>query len=235
MGETVKKHRSLIALAYPTPRPVKAVNDAFSLVEMAIVIGVMGVIAGGIWSVGSEVRQTSRLNETKNDTGMLVDGVRSAYAAMPNIQGTSDTTIPIILQSQSVPSGIVNGSTSPCNGVTFNYLSTRWGGGADTCGTLHICAWSLGYNANCNIPTVATGAQNFAVEFTWLDYKTCVALAAGISPDNPKGLQDVVINGVSLRGLGWQPVTAKAALTLCVVPAINNVVDAVYSLRAPAF
>lgn len=61
-------------------------NRAFSLIESAIVLGVVGLIIGGIWLAASTVQENLRISKTVE--GILFIAMR-AQETMPRSEGTA--------------------------------------------------------------------------------------------------------------------------------------------------
>lgn len=50
---------------------------AFSLIEAAIVLALVGLVIGGIWAAASAVNQSNRINRTLEQVGQVVEKLRS--------------------------------------------------------------------------------------------------------------------------------------------------------------
>ena len=232
-----------------------------SLAELAIVLGVVGVILGGIWTAASMVRQSAKVEQSVEAIGQIVEGVRVAYTARPQIGGVMNGintngiswVVPNLTAVQAFPSYLLNTNTTTCIGVTRNYAANAWGGGggSDGCGTLRVCDWTYTIgtvNTNtykCARASAATTAtQYFAIEFTSLDNASCINLATKVQLSSPTvGLADVYVNGCSaLNGntgllcappsIGGIPATVPFATAACGAVK-ESTVDFIYTLRAP--
>lgn len=58
-------------------------KKGFSLVEAAIVLGIMGIVIGGVWAVASSVQEKKRQVELSEGMIQIVDGVRKTYHNKP--------------------------------------------------------------------------------------------------------------------------------------------------------
>jgi len=221
----------------------------FSLVELAIVVGVIGIVMASVWSYASAARQTQKIAQATQIVFALADDVRSVYAGRTSIVGGMGPVETVMVGSGSMLSTVLRGTKSACGtpAVTTYYADTPWGViTTDNCGSLHLCAWTyanaasyaLGSAPNigatpCASITATASAEYFAIEFTQLNYGSCVSLAAAIDPNSPSGLSDVYINGSSILNTGTGlPVVSAQSSALCVAGS-TNVVDFVYPLRAP--
>ena len=51
-------------------------RKGFSLIESAIVLGVVGLVIGGIWLGDSTINENIRINQTIQGTGIMVNNIR---------------------------------------------------------------------------------------------------------------------------------------------------------------
>lgn len=58
----------------------KSCNAGFSLVEAAIVLGVVGLIIGGIWAASNSVAQNRQTNQLAAGTLVMVNNIRRVFA-----------------------------------------------------------------------------------------------------------------------------------------------------------
>ncbi len=208
----------------------------FSLTELAIVLGVIGVIISGIWIATVAGRQSARISQANEAVTEIVTGVRAAYGSQSAITGNTQIVVPYLDKTGSLPAPVTRTTPTTCNAVAANYADTPWGNAAaDVCGTLHICAWGYGVNTTCSLPSSPALSQIFAIEFAYLDYGTCISLSGAITPNAPAGMVDVVINGNSSVGTNnvISP-TSSFATSRCTVGSTTNIVDFLYRLRAPS-
>lgn len=101
-------------------------SRAFSLIEAAIVLGVIGVVIGGIWAGANAVAISNQKSDVLKTTLSIVQGVRNLYVGQTvasNIHITSD-----IVQAGIVSAGWVNGSgtiSSPWNQDVTIYATSN--------------------------------------------------------------------------------------------------------------
>lgn len=113
-------------------------RQAFTLTEIAIVLGVFGVITAAMWGFASSARQSMRVRQTFEGITSIVDNVRSIYAAQTSINGTYATLVPTLIQQGVIPRNLLSGHTTTCpGGSTTNYAITPWGT-YDNCSTLRV-------------------------------------------------------------------------------------------------
>jgi len=58
-------------------------QKGFSLVEAAVVLGVIGIITGGIWIAASMVSESLKYSQISQNTLMMVQGIRQMYKNVP--------------------------------------------------------------------------------------------------------------------------------------------------------
>ncbi len=72
----------------PSPRS----QHGFTLTEMAIVLGVTGLIIGAIWAAASLVYNNMRLSQAQQEIISIANNVRSLYASRSTFTATADNT-----------------------------------------------------------------------------------------------------------------------------------------------
>ena len=65
----------------------KSAKRGFNLIEIAIVLGVIGVVIGGIYVAAGAVRDNNRLQTTQGDIQQTVQNVRKAYTTRARFLG----------------------------------------------------------------------------------------------------------------------------------------------------
>lgn len=86
-------------------------NKGFTLTEIAIVLGIIGVILGAIWVAASGVYANQRVNSANTAVMQIAQGVRALYSTSSNLGTTAVTNLtnPLIT-ANAVPNSLVNGS-----------------------------------------------------------------------------------------------------------------------------
>jgi len=215
----------------------------FSLVELAIVLGVVSIIVAGIWNYAGSARQTARIQQAMDAVAVLVDATRTTYATQSGIIGGVPTVVPRLVQTGGVPPSLLNNTTTTCNLTPSTYLISPLVSNATAgCGTLAVCDWPLGQTACATTAGSGSLVQYFAIEFGTLDYASCVTLVQRITPILPvSGLKDIYINGNPSASLGGLPIPYLAASSTapyvglgCTPNVSTNTLDFVYVLRTPS-
>jgi prepilin-type N-terminal cleavage/methylation domain-containing protein len=127
----------------------------FTLTEIAIVLGIIGLILGAIWVAAGQVYTNLRVNSSSRDVLSLAQAVRTLYAN----QGQMDNgfTCPpapcnAIVNSGVVPADLINTATTS--------LQDAWGG------TVTFTAAT----------TINTAGDSFVVDLSNVPQAACVAL-----------------------------------------------------------
>jgi prepilin-type N-terminal cleavage/methylation domain-containing protein len=202
----------------------------YSLVELAIVLAVIGVIFGALWIAVGQAWEYSKREQAEEAIATTVTNTRaylSGQAGVPTNQGFAAFTSQLVFSSV-IPLNLARNAS--CTAVTC-IADTPWGsyssnGSApDPNGTFRVCYWLMGTSTVCPAGAAAASSVFFGVELTGLTIKTCIALVESVSgPAGPTGLVDVNINGQNLAATGSpiRPVPAGAATSYCTCAANNN-------------
>jgi prepilin-type N-terminal cleavage/methylation domain-containing protein len=115
----------------------------FTLTEMAIVLGVMGIILSAIWAAAAQVYANKKTTAMLQDITMITANIRGLY---PNgqISGGAQALSPMLINAGQVPSNMIGscaggefgagwGGTAGCaltpwNGQVILGTQTSWGG-----------------------------------------------------------------------------------------------------------
>lgn len=191
----------------------------FSLLEIAVVFGLIGIIIGAVWTYMGVAMQNSKIEQSMEAISLTVDSTRAAYGSQAAIGGTTAAVMTQLIQMGAFPSHLLKNATT---------AATPWGG------VLQVCPWTVGTNTACGAPGNPAASQFFAIEFTALTYASCINLSTHATSTSPAtGLGDVYVNGISaVAVLGKLPFTPKQAGLSCAA-GNANIVDFIYSLRAP--
>lgn len=74
----------------------------FTLTELAIVVGIIGTIAGGIWFATNNVRENRRVAIAVQDVLAIVQNIREVYSEKGSSAWTSDTNIAPYLKNAGI-------------------------------------------------------------------------------------------------------------------------------------
>lgn len=95
----------------PAQASAKRQNKGFTLTEIAIVLGIMGLILGAIWVAASGVYANQRVNSANTAVMQIAQGVRALYATssnMGNVAVSNQTNA--LITANAVPRNLVSGS-----------------------------------------------------------------------------------------------------------------------------
>jgi len=217
----------------------------FTLVELAIVLGVVAVITAAIWNYAASAKQTAKIEQAAEEVSLLVDGTRAAYASAASIRGGTVAVMNFLISTNALPTYLLRTTQTACQAnPPATYADSPWGEMPNSgCGTLQVCSWNYGTNVICQ-PNNPNNQQYFAVQFNNLNYASCVSLAERISSTMSPGLQDIYINKIFTKNAAGQDIGSMAsanstsvssttAAANCTPGLTTNVVDFVYNLRAP--
>ncbi len=229
----------------------------FSLVEISIVLGLVGLIFSLVWTLAPRASQTAKIEQATEAIASIVSATRQAYAAKGNITGDMTVVMPYLTNGVSggaggtnaFPSYLLSGTGSGAC-ATFTIADSPWKGDATGCGSLRVCSAAAANDALCVQSSKPNPAgASFAIAFTSLTSTVCTSFATQITSTTPAaGLTDVYVNGCSAvngtdkktsaacsgtatKGL---PVSISFAQTLCAATNPASI-DLIYSLRAPTF
>lgn len=97
---------------------------AFSLIESAIVLGIVGLVIGGIWIAAAEVSKKYKINETINGIFTIVHNIQNLLTISDAQQiGHNVDITSIILSSSAIPKDWVgsNNIINPFGGKSYIY------------------------------------------------------------------------------------------------------------------
>jgi type II secretory pathway pseudopilin PulG len=230
-------------------------RNGYSLVELAIVLGVVGTVIAAIWSCASIAYERVRRERMLEETRVIVDNMRSAYTGQMGIPLLGFIAlVPTLVQNHTIPSEMERlPLATACTNNLHICVDTPWGSAdptdypaapntPDPHGNVRVCDWTLG-QTGCNSGGSTGAAQNFGIVIRNLAQDACIALSEKISSAaGPTGLVEANINGCDIvenLGCGGYvptpsfPVTPADATNLCSNTNSDNEVRMVYRLRLP--
>jgi prepilin-type N-terminal cleavage/methylation domain-containing protein len=185
----------------------------FTLTEIAIVLGIIGLILGAIWVAAAAVYNNLRVSKATTELIRISQGIRGLYATSAVADSTIDMTYSAAgshaqgagstyIQASIFPSDMVSG-TGPYT------IANAWTGDTDVVATL---------------TTGGTLGDSFAVEFDKVPQNACITFIeanTGVGRDSGLFAIDTVKTGalaIKAGGTGGTltfPVPAATAQTLC--------------------
>ena len=211
--------------------PLSSNNLGYSLTEIAIVLGVVGILLGGIWGLGNYAYESVRRQQMTDNIGIVVDKTRSFYQSLPRIDGDfGPRIVPATppLTDQLVRRDIIPREMVPdrnLNSATFQRAITAWGG-----------AFRVSDNTDNTQQGWRAGGQTFRIRMFDLPYAGCIAVMSKLLGGKPAGLLNVVFNNpdipLATHMIVPTPSTStNDARTRCRQNGQNWSVDLIYRLR----
>ena len=141
----------------------------FSLIEAAIVLGVVGLVIGGIWYAATSVLQNQRINNTADGILQIASGARRlfSYSDYPTVSGTS-----VFATQTAAAAGIFPGD--------FRYLPSGYA--ATPMGASFYV--DLGCSSVCPMLKIGIRVQNSSSIITPSDCIQLIRRFAGLAKDN---------------------------------------------------
>ena len=212
----------------------------FSLIELAVVFGIIGIILTGLWMYLNSAQSTAHRQQLAEELSTVVNNVHALYAGQANICGNFDQLTSRLLTQNAIPSSMAGPGAPACTNPSGVCVESPWGATVAT-GSFAVAAGpyavaSAGSSALGTPCAAASAQQQFTVEVRGLTLADCINVAPRDSTANgPPGLQDVVINTRSAVNAGNPlPVPVAFATANCTSPTAN-IIDFTYRLQAPAF
>ncbi len=161
-------------------------SRGFTLTEAAIVLGIVGLILGAIWSAAAAVYRNQRVSQTSNQVIQIVNAVRALHATSAVVDAT--TTMATLINAGVIPRDMVNGVTA----------QNLWGGGV----TFARATCNAGAAGNC-----------FTLTFAIVPREACIDLLARTAgPGRDTGLNAAGAGGANIGAL---PATVATASAIC--------------------
>jgi prepilin-type N-terminal cleavage/methylation domain-containing protein len=192
---------------YPSALTARSKQRGFTLVEMTIVLGIIGIVVAAIWIAAGPVFLNNQVNQATQEMQTVVENMLPLYqgrawppavvAGCPDITGNA-------ISAGAIPSSNVTGACT---------ASQVWGGA----GTFTISANAAG----------APAGNTFRISFANVPLQGCIALlmqATGCDPSQAGCPVQVTASGGSKQpgaasAGGWHaapnPLTPSTANALC--------------------
>ena len=204
-----------------------ASRRAFSLLEFAIVLAIMGTVLGALWGVVSIVRENVHRRQMVDQMTTIVYQIRDFYANRVSVtdEGTStvfdQVTDYLLRQSVLLPEQIRDRSAA------LLVADHPWGATAPD--------GSLITGGGVLVDGSTDSTRFFRIRLQGLKYSSCVAMASKLSGSSmPLGLFSLQINGGATVHTAF-PVSPDEATGECdkTPSGKENMIDFVYLLRQP--
>ncbi|MFY9288872.1 MAG: type 4 pilus major pilin [Alphaproteobacteria bacterium] len=164
-------------------------NFGFTLTEIAIVLGIIGLILGAIWLAASSVYNNLRVSRAEAELLQISQAVRSMYATAPTVDaGANMITLPFTsvitgaqttyAQSNIFPSDMVT-ITNPGGAIAYT-ITNPWGGSVNIIATL-----------------ASTPNDSFAISFDGVPRHTCIGLLTVMTGSSRDPYMHAVQTGTS--------------------------------------
>jgi len=151
---TILKEGNMTTRKHPARPRLGQRKRGFTLTEIAIVLGIMGLVLGAIWVAAAGVYNNQRVNLATTSIMQIAQGVRALYAtsATTGYTTTADMTTALITAG-AVPNNLV-ASSSTLTGPFPNGKSAVYSTGD---GAGFVISMSAASKANCVTLLTAVG------------------------------------------------------------------------------
>lgn len=216
----------------------------FSIVELAIVFAVIGLILGAVWVAAQTAWEYVRREQVREAITTTVANARSYFGGQAGVPNqTFDILTNLMISTNVVPGSLQRQGGCGAVSCADNPWGSFSGGTQDTNGTFRLCNWTLGpgLTESSSCSTAPGGVSAFiGISMTGLYKRNCVSLVEMMSSaTEPTGLVEININGSNLQALGKpiQPANDADVLLYCTPGGTDTgtgVVTLVYRIVAPA-
>lgn len=182
---------------FESKKAIKTRQRGFNLAELAIVLGVVGIILSGVWAISGSVSESARRETMFQEVVQTVKGVRTYYEGQynVNISMSSSALTDLLIRHGAIPSEMV-----PDRTVAVVQANTPW--------TKTVTA-----EGSFLVRPDTGNAFHFQIEMRNIPYGACITLATRLSGDGaPKGLTGLSIDGTTMSTI---PVTVGSAQASC--------------------
>ena len=134
-------------------------SRGFTLTEVAIVLGIVGIILGGIWAAAAQVYENHKVEAAENQILTIVHNVRSLYAGRSSIEG-GDLTAALVNAGVFPPDMIVvvngvNVPEDPAGNTVHVGSQTGWDGIPNSNQDLQVLVGWYGANGSSGANTLS--------------------------------------------------------------------------------
>jgi len=178
--------------------PLRKTSRGFTLTELAIVLGIIGLILGAIWVAASKVYQSNRTDTAVKEIQTILSGYRSLYSthAVDTGAGSWTDLTCVGVNSGFFPNDMIPPGTTCSAGNTASYPQHPWNSWLQVNG---VQDW-----------------QAIMLVFIGLPRDACNSLAQQVSAAGDLVWEDINGTPVSLPPLGnGTPFTASQIAATC--------------------
>ena len=231
---------------FRSSRPNPARSGGYSMVEIAIILGVISSVIGVLWIAASQAWEYTRREQVRETIATTVANARSYFGGQAGVPATWDFTglTNQLLLANVIPSSLQRPTNCGSNLCADNPWGSFTSGAPDPSGTFRVCNWAISPSSVSTSSTCTSAAAGispfFGISLTSLYRKSCVALVETMSSaTEPTGLVDININGTNMVSAptqhAIQPVTDTDAANFCNAVADGSAsVTFVYRVVAPS-
>jgi prepilin-type N-terminal cleavage/methylation domain-containing protein len=178
-----------------------AKNKGFTLIELAIVLGVFAVIVAGIWMVVAVVYENVHQYQANRQIQTMVQNIRQLQQRITHFDTSNLSELTASLDNQAAFPLEMRVSEGTANG-NLNH------------------PWSTSGNA---VHVYSRAATEFGIEFTGLPRKVCIQIATKMSGGEITGMTGIGFNGGTPLTLTSLPLTVVGAAVQCTNALANSV------------
>lgn len=198
-------------------------QDGFSLLELAIVLAVAGLIVTAIWIYAGRAYESAKAYNAARQIMELAQNIREHYQSRVTFTDTAlDPLQQAVARADLVPTDMkATPNTPPANCTA-----------ATPCAFVHPWGGALTVNSSTVAGVVADGQSFFLVQYAALTRSACIAMATqsfGIETD--VNMAEILING-NPQGVGAAPMDTDVAAAACNVVGAGNLVGFVFNIRS---
>jgi len=200
-------------------------RQGYTLIEIAIVLGVMGSIVAGLFIVAEIAQYRVMTNRASDELNLIADNMRNFYVAQNVSVAALGVNCTINYSAAAVSQGLF-----PKEMVSGGFANNPWNDGVAT-NTAQV-----GLTSNIVACPTVQGPVQIVVEYTNIPAEACTDLVTRNSLSGREtGLQEIQVNAavVGIAGntgatpLPVDPITSKAHCT----SATANTIDWFYNLH----
>lgn len=184
-------------------------QSGMSLVETAIVLGIVSVIIAAVWMVSSVVYENARQYQANRQLQTTVQNIRQLYTRVNALTNLADVTATLDSQKAFPIEMRVDQSSGA------GKLNHPWG--SSSTGTV------LTYNRT---------ASTFGIVFSKLPQKACIGLATKLSGGEISNITGMKVGtGSSPSAVSSLPISVVTAASLCTSTSGDNTIEWDFDIR----